>query len=192
MCGCVWWWELLCRRGDNCAPFAVMSGCLPHSCAHAWGLRGPVTHPVHLAHIQVWWSTWCHRGQTELISCHCLWTSPLFSFPSFCWEYNNTILQCLQRGGVLLNVFLLKGSFLGCEEGGAGGGAATALSSRLQRRCRVYWNPLKVLIGCISRRGMLWNVNEEESGFMECTVRLHKADRLSWSWCCCGVETIVL
>lgn len=147
------------QTGDNCAPFCCHVRLSLHSCVHAsWGLRGTVTHPVHLAYTQVWWSTWCHRGQTELISCHCLWTSPLFSFPSFCWEYNNTILQCLQRGGLLLNVFLLKGSFLGCEEGGVAGGAAAAFSFSRQWRCRVHWNPLKVLVGCISRWGKLRNV----------------------------------
>lgn len=105
---------VLVGRGDNCVPFAVMSGCLfvvMHTLPE--GSEAPVTYTVYLAHTQVWWSTWCHRGQTELISCHYLWTSSLFSFPSFCSEYNNTILQCLQRGSLLLNVFLLKGYFLG-------------------------------------------------------------------------------
>lgn len=62
----------------------------PHGYAQAsWGLRGTLTYTVYLSHTQVWWSTWCHRGQTELISCHCLRTSSLFSFPPFA---QNTIM----------------------------------------------------------------------------------------------------
>lgn len=40
---------------------------------------------------QVWWSTCCHGEQTELISCHHLWTASLFSFPVLS-ECNNAAL----------------------------------------------------------------------------------------------------
>lgn len=107
--------DLLCLRSgpseeeDNYVPFAVMSGCLlivMHTVPE--GLRGPVTYTVYLSHTQVWWSTWCHRGQTELISCHCLWTSSLFSFPPFAQNTIMPLLHCIQRGRLLLYVFSLQ------------------------------------------------------------------------------------
>ena len=97
--------------GYNYMPFAVMSVCilvLMHILPE--GSEAPVTYTVYFSHTPVWWSTCCHRGQTELISCHCLWTSSLFSFPPFAQNTIMPLCGVIHGGTMLLNVILHMGS----------------------------------------------------------------------------------
>ena len=98
-------------RGYNYMPFAVMSLCiliLMHILPE--DSEAPVTYTVYFSHTQVWWSTCCHRGQTQLISCHRLWTSSLFSFPPFAQNTIMPLCGVIHRGTLLLNVILHMGS----------------------------------------------------------------------------------